>query len=241
MTTWYDRICECGDVARVCYKPKGHEKCRVCASRETAYASIHSRWSEGREKVRYYYFCPTCPSVRVLIDKRKSSYCGVCSRKFSKQEPDKITYCLKEMKLKIPKPRKRYFAICPDCPPETATREVSQSANSKYGIHNRCRPCAVKAKPKSYNKTKPQVRKELKKPKVASPQAIKKAQEINREHRVAVQNISRVILVTQTKTEAQMIAEFLKTKSPSVVIDSKEPMPHILCGGLGTNSSAMGA
>jgi len=223
----YLRVCKCGDENWVGYIPKENQECRKCSASKLGYAMSQNNRKPDDEKKTYEHNCTGCGKVRHLNsnpDKRKTTLCIDCSRG-TKKVTDK----------------KRYFATCPDCPPETATREISQSSFSQYGSDTRCRSCAVKAKPKVYRKSAMQTVKQsrsLSKNSSVPKEALAKVREINRQHREAQKG--RPKLITQTKSEEDMVKEFLKKNKPSVVIDKNEPIPHFVIGGLGSGTSVLG-
>lgn len=213
--TKYKRVCECGDIAMVGYKPEGHEKCRSCASRDTAYISIHARWAEDRKKTRYIYFCSMCPSVRIMNSKRKSCLCNDCSKAHSKRKKDYIYFDFVEMKImnKI-KAKKRYFTVCPDCPQDTVVaREITQSSFSQYGGNTRCRSCSGKARVKTMTGTKSTKTKT--KSLGVSKAAIEKIRDINKAHRKAQK--PRKVKPKQTLTEDEMKAKWLLKNKPTII------------------------
>lgn len=122
----YIRICsECRDQEEVGYKPKGHEMCPTCRGlAQTTSMNKRNTKPEGTH-IRYWYFCPNCPSVRQTTTKRKTSLCADCSRLLSK-----AIY-----KMVNRKPAVRHFRICPHCPEGEDTKQVAQKKNA--GI----RPC----------------------------------------------------------------------------------------------------
>jgi len=94
-------------------------------------------------KLKYYYFCPYCPSVRASrVSNRKTSMCIDCSKKKEDKNRDDYEFCFEEMRIiKV-----RYFAICTDCESEVATREVVNKQDSGY---KKCRKHKV-SKPRKY-------------------------------------------------------------------------------------------
>jgi len=223
----YLRVCKCGDENWVGYIPKENQECRKCSASKLGYAMSQNNRKPDDEKKRYEHKCTGCGTVRYLSsnpDKRKTTLCVDCSRK----------------QIRVTD-KKRYFTTCPDCPPETATRQISQSSFSQYGANVRCRSCAGKAKPKVYRKSPMQIAKQsrsLSKNSSIPKEALDKVRDINRKHREAQK--PNVKLITQTKSEDDMIKEFLKRNKPSVVIDKNEPMPHFVVGGLGSGTSVLG-
>lgn len=138
----YTRVCSCGDVAIVTYKPKEGTKCRLCRGREQAKVMHAKNTKKEGTHIRYTYECPDCGSIRVSAIKHKTAYCGKCNRRRT-GEANKGK--VKEM---------RYFRICPTCPEDSNTRKVASKLNA--GI-KQCKAClnaakrtATKANPKKY-------------------------------------------------------------------------------------------
>ena len=216
--TKYKRICKCGDVAIVGYKPKGTEMCRPCRGALQAKEMCGKNVKKDEDKKRYTHVCAMCPSVRVTVDKRKSNLCLDCSRKHGRRKKPYIYFDFEEMKIKVPK---RYFAYCDVC---DATREVCQSQFSQYGFNTNCRKHAKRKK--TNKKSDMQIVKEARKrpkSKEISEASIKKIRKINREHRKAVDNITKKQkkIIPQKKTDKQMKAEFLKKKQITVIAPTR--------------------
>jgi len=231
--TKYTRVCiGCGDTATVGYRPKGTEMCRLCRGREQAKDMCGKNVKQEHEKKRYTHFCMMCPSVRVAVDGRKSNLCQSCSRKNARKTVPYIYFDFEEMKMKVPK---RYFAICPDCPEEIATREVTQSMFSQRGTIVRCRKCAAKAKVGAkYKKTSTQVIKQARpKPKKVSKEAIEKEIAKNREHKIAQATPK---LITQTLSDDDMMSAWLSDNEVKLVGDLRDISEvHISYGRLGSD------
>lgn len=75
-------------------RPKGKSGlCSKCAIKE-----VHKvNTKEVGDLVRYYYFCPTCPSVRAVVSKRKSPFCIDCIKK-------------KNLDVKVKKKKKKVYS-----------------------------------------------------------------------------------------------------------------------------------
>jgi len=215
----YKRVCACGDIKWVTYRPKKGTECRKCASSKLGKAMAKGNRKKESEKVRYKRICSDCGKVDILTanpeNYRKTSLCGHCSSsargKANRKHPVKKT-----------KPKKRYFAYCDVC---EDTREVSQSQFSQYGFNTNCRKHAKRKKVNK--KSDMQIAKEAgprpkAKSKEISQASIKRIQEINRQHKEAVSNISKKKpkLITQTKTDDEMMEEFLKSNTVTVIKSS---------------------
>lgn len=222
--TKYKRVCsECNDIATVGYKPKPGIMCRQCRGKKQAKEMQGKNTKQEHERIRYYYFCMKCSDVRISVAKRKCNLCLNCSRKYARKEKEPYIYFdFKEMKMKIPK---RYFVICPDCPSEIATREVSKSMFSHRGLYVRCKECAIKAKPKTYVKTKEQAIKETRVKhrvsKKASKEAIEREIEKNREHKSNLKNEKKKSTTPEQKlTDKEMIDLWLSKNKAVIVPDN---------------------
>lgn len=72
----YTATCsECKETRTLKSRPKGKsDLCFGCSVKE-----VHKKNMKKTEDLkRYWYFCPTCPSVRGVVSKRKSPYCREC-------------------------------------------------------------------------------------------------------------------------------------------------------------------
>jgi len=211
--TKYTRVCKCGDVATVGYKPKGTEMCRQCRGELQAKEMCGKNVKKDEDKKRYWYFCLNCPSVRSLVDTRKTKYCGACSKKLARKKQPYIYFDFKEMKMKVPK---RYFAYCDGC---HEVREVSQSVFSQYGYNSNCNK--HRKRTATYKKSDKQVKKqarELAKPKQVSKHAIEKEIEANRRHREAQEQIASIPMAKLT--EEEMMAIWLSRHNVTVIADT---------------------
>ncbi len=236
----YERVCACGDVKWVNYKPKDGTLCYTCSGREQAVNMAGKNVKKEEDKIRYYYFCPTCPTINLNVDKRRTNWCGKCSRLYAKKPKDKRYFDMETMKMKIPM---RYFRICPHCPEDDNTKQVPREilggikpcVKHKY-VDN---PEALKAKEekrvatrkansdagkhkKVYKKTRAKIQKKV------SNLAIQKQIELNREHRERVDE--NELIPEQKMTDKEMMDKFLKKNKPSVVIDDT-PMKHCVPSG----------
>jgi len=212
----YKRICACGDEKWVTYIPKPGAECRKCSSKKSGYKMSQNNRKEESEKVRYKRKCIECGKIDILTADpskyRRTSLCGFCSS----SERGKAN---RKNQVKTIKPRKRYFAYCDVC---DDVRETSQSQFSQYGYNNNCRKHAKRNK--TNKKSDMQIAKEARskpnsKSKKVSKIAIEKIQKINREHKKAVENITKKKpkIIKQKKTDDEMMAAFLKTNKPTII------------------------
>ncbi len=209
----YRRICACGDEKWVRYIPKPGAECRKCSSSKLGKAMAEGNRKKESEKIRYKRTCLDCGKVDMLTanpaNYRKTSLCGYCSSKARGKANRK--HPVKKIKIPI-----RHFRVCPDCEPEVACVEVSSAKNSgvKYCIKHKKQPSG-----KDRKQSKPYVKKIPSKTKEVSNVAINRAREMNRQHREAVDNITKKKpkLITQTKTDDEMMAEFLKDNTVTVI------------------------
>lgn len=210
----YTRICvTCGKENKVGYKPKGNEECRSCASKSTVKMLVESR--KNMKRIRYWYFCPKCNDIRQTQSKRKTNLCTDCNRKFCKiRKLENIYFDFKEMKmvtdkLPIPKPKPRFLRVCKQCGDERLVFSKQSAAKSL------CRSCSV-GRPRNRKSKVPKT--------YVSPEAIAKMREENRKHKEALIKHAKPKII-QTKTEEEMIAEFLAQNEPSVKAREDEPYP----------------
>lgn len=187
----YTRVCFiCKSEAIVTYKPKPHTLCTKCSGLKLAkgLAKVNTK----TEHKRYYYFCPNCPSVRVLKVKRKSPYCNACS----KQVVGKSNKG-KERQL-------RYFRLCMECPEDD---NIIQVSSAKWGGIRLCPKHARKAK-------SPKKRFVPKKEKI-----VQREIERNRKHYKAEDDKARQVIPEPSKSYEEMMAEYLKD-NPITVIEN---------------------
>jgi len=152
--TW-TRICiECGKSAQVKYADVEGRLCRSCASKDTTTTNIHRRWVDNTDRVRYYYFCPLCPNVREIVDKRKTNYCNDCSKKVSKQH-NIITYVFdftimdyigRHLKYKYMPPKVRRTTVYK--PKPKPKKKVSKKTRKQKEVQERKHITEVKEEPK---------------------------------------------------------------------------------------------
>lgn len=213
------RTCEgCGDVKEF---DRVHDRkiCSKCSGKKNIADVVKGRQYKG--KTSYTYFCMSCPSVRVLKAKRKTSYCSVCVRKYtkSKSKPDYIYFDMETMTMKIPKPKVRLFRICPICPESNNTKQVQNLGQA--GI----KPCPKHSikEPRTHKKNiivKAGYNKHLKaKDKQVSEQAIERERIKNREHREKVEKAAKVVV--KPKSEEEMMAEYMATHTVETQGDTR--------------------
>jgi len=99
--TKHIRICkDCGDKKRVDRSGVKSSRCMSCLIKFRKETNFYSR-KKSTPKVRYWYFCPECSSVRAVQIKRASSYCRNCSRYYSKNPKRYYSFDFKIMGFKI--------------------------------------------------------------------------------------------------------------------------------------------
>lgn len=212
------RVCiDCGNIKQCSTTRDAQAKrCKNCSAKDVA--KNRKGTTSKIPKIVYWYFCSKCDKVQMKTKRQGSCWCQSCSRT-RLRKPEHIYFDFEEMKMRMPK---RYFVICPDCPPEIATREVSQSMFSQKGAIVRCRSCASKAKPKKYKKTNTQIAKEsrpMSKTKKTSIKAIEKEIEKNREYKSILESEKKKAIPEQKLTDKQMMDLWLKSHKPTVVPD----------------------
>jgi len=244
----YTRTCiDCGDTKEFTSKRSADSiRCKVCSAKHLA----HDRRGvpHSAPKVSYWYFCSQCDKIQHKRTKQGGSHCQDCNRRRNRTTPS-IYFDLKEMKMKVPM---KYYRLCEWCPTDNNLLEVKQA--SQAGI----RPCrshkyegqaekkreiyrkslATRKANNSYPSSYSKPTRAKAKPRQVSKEAIAKEVKLNREHKAKTKVVK---LITQTKTDEDMLAEFLANNKPSVVADNSEAIPHYWSGiGLGTTSSAIG-
>jgi len=81
----YTRTCiDCGDIKTSVFKRDAKAlRCLKCSIKHNGIERKGSTRKHYKDLVRYWYFCPTCPSIREVTIKRKTNYCSKCSNKRS--------------------------------------------------------------------------------------------------------------------------------------------------------------
>ncbi|MEA1892663.1 MAG: hypothetical protein U9N33_08135 [Campylobacterota bacterium] len=78
----YLRECAtCEDSQWVRFKPKNGAVCKTCRGKQQKVGMRGKNRKKEEDKIRYYYFCPTCSNIRVIDSKRKSNFCITCTQK----------------------------------------------------------------------------------------------------------------------------------------------------------------
>ena len=192
----YEYLCacqNCGDENYISYIPSKSRLCRTC-----------SKTKKAENKIKYSYFCPSCSSVRVFRQKRKTPYCQTCSKRRLRTLP-KYFFDFEIMKCRtlyvnpkpLPKPKKVVKKAKP--------KKKSLSKNADY----------------------------------IDPIALAKVREVNRKHREEVKK-SKKAKIVHKKTDAELIAEFLKKNEPSVKLNN-EPICDLYLNEVQISSSHMWA
>jgi len=199
------RICvECGDKQIVSYYPTGKEKCRKCSARDRIAKTIHQKYKNPDFKRNCFtYFCPNCSSVRIGQSKRKTNYCGDCTRK-KKSFMQQYTFCLKFMKYIKTNKKPIKIRICDMCGDR---KEVSQKTAS-----TRCKKCSNSLRVRKTGLS----RTSTNKPVQASKEYIEKMRKQNRDHK---KNLKAKKKVVQTLSEKEMIAKFLENNEVKNIDD----------------------
>ena len=205
----YTRTCNCGEIVVTTYKPKEDTPCKKCSTKQ-----LGKKMSEGNRKethVSYIYFCPTCPSIRTFGSRRKTPYCADCSRiESAKKRRRPATKFIRKVEVRTPS--RTFVRICPECEEGNNTIYVASALNA--GI----KPCRIHKKVQTGDDRKKVTSYSVKRrKKQVSQDAIDKARELNKSHAEAVKN--KEVIVKQTKTDDEMMIEFLKTNTITVVSD----------------------
>jgi len=227
-----ERICiDCGDRKEVkSLRDSEVKRCRSCNRRWLA--KKNRRVKPEHLLIRHLYFCVDCADIAVKASRIRRVRCSKCAKKQPKKQPAQAYFDMETMTMIAPT---RYFRICPYCPEEEASKQVQQA--SLAGI----RPCAkhkyigreeelAKREAKRIASLKKTVKARPKRPTINrkrthSPEAIAREREKNKLHREAVKKEAK--LITQTKTEEEMLAEFLAKHEPSVKFEDEAPMEHL--------------
>lgn len=139
------RLClTCGDIKKVD---------RVKATKSNICSPCHMKVMRQHQKpaVINHYFCHTCPDVRVTKLKKKTNYCGDCSRKRSKSK-SKGSYSLDNMKFipivtkKVIKPKKVLKMSSKSTVVKSKKKVISSEAIQKQRDINKQHREAVKDK-----------------------------------------------------------------------------------------------
>jgi Zn finger protein HypA/HybF involved in hydrogenase expression len=219
----YLRVCYvCGDAKAVKHRPKKDTMCKACALKVRDKPMTSHRW-DGVAKKRYYYFCPTCDNVSIAIyGGRKSHYCSTCNRRYNRVPPLQGYYDLDLGKYIIT--QQPYFTrVCSECGDIRRVRNKQESEAKLCGACSRSKNGRV-GKRKPSNKPKPKPRTTKAKSKM-SPERIAAIREQNRKHREEMARLEKQPVV-QTKTDEEMIEEWLKHNQPKQC--SVNSMSHIL-------------
>ena len=205
----YTRTCSCGEIVVTTYKPKEDTLCKKCSDKKLA-----KKMSEGNRKEThksYTYFCPTCPSIKTSRSRKKTPYCADCSRiESAKKRKRPVANFIRKVEVRTPKPR--YFRICPDCHEDNNTVRVASALNS--GI----KPCRIHKKVPTGDDRKKVTSYSVNRRKKQVPQyAIDKARALNKAHAEAVKN--KKVIVKQTKTDDEMMTEFLENNKVTIAPD----------------------
>lgn len=224
---FYTTCIDCGVVRELKKRNTASKRCRSCATR--LLMSTRSGWT--KDKIVYTYFCPTCPTVNVLKAKRQTSYCGVCSRKYTKRKsrPDYIYFDMENMMYTQPI---RMFRVCKWC-----NDKKPVTAKSKAGIGS-CIKCKHLDKDqgeiqKKRNATRAKRGTKSSKTKTtrSAPQyskaAIEKVRAVNKAHHAAVQ--SKEAPMKSRFTDKEMIDRYLETNEVLMIANGQLEDIHMGC------------
>jgi hypothetical protein len=211
-TKYTRECCVCGDIAEVTYIPKEYAKCPKCANKDAISKMIETK-KLNHKYVRYWYFCRYCSSVRASEVKRKTSLCSDCNRRLGSRK--KITY-----DIEWDYETMRYYRICRIC---EDVKQVNQASLGGIKTCNKCKHLGYDMKEKENKRLaslKDTVSKRPPKKKQSKVQMSKKEierlREINRKHREAVAKQEKLD-VARSKSEEDMIAEYLAKNKPKVL------------------------
>jgi len=137
----YKQTCvDCGDI-RLTKNDTKADRCKECSNAKNMYET--SQKNRVEEYKTYTHVCSECGKIRQSpAKKRKTTLCGDCSRKSTG-------------KSNRGKDKMRYFRICPTCPEDSNTSQVTAKINSGM---KQCKKCLNKdkreatiANPKKYS------------------------------------------------------------------------------------------
>ena len=191
-------------------------RCVSCSGTKLGKEMAQKNVKEPSEKKRYKVVCDDCNEQRFITANpkhRKTNLCGKCSRKATGKANKK------EDKM-------RYFRICPECPEDDCTKQVSSAKLAgiklchKHSMKNRTRFVT-----KPYKKTNKQKTKEKDS---ETSYAMQRAIEINRQHKEAVKNIDfdKPLISVEKEKSRNMIDDWLKDNEPSIKDHPDMPYSH---------------
>lgn len=267
--TEYLRVCaECGDEKWVQHKPAEGTLCRKCTNLNMEDNLVKARAKMmAMPKVRYYHFCPTCPTVTISRAKRKTQFCGKCSRLYGKRKGYRTYFDFETMAMvtETPEQEKKqgyipktvkigktyyYHRQCIDCGEEVYTKNNKKTP--------RCKDCGIEfrranvtgkkrgnynVKPKPKPKPKPKLDDKYrmnKRKSWPSEEFINKQRELNEAHRKHEEAKKMEVEEPKGLTEeeqAKAIEEFLKTNGASVV--DHKLHTHFVKSSLGSGTSVL--
>ena len=213
------RTCiDCGDKRKVrTIKETKSLRCNICSAKKRKGSTTSAK------RIRYYFFCRSCPTVTIKTKNHVNVMCPDCRAYTDGRKEPYIYYDLKEMKLIVPK--QRWYAICPKCDDEDKIREVSSKENSgkKLCKKHRVMPKGKdRKKVKSYNAStrKPRT-------KEVSQASINSARDLNRKFKEQLAKEAKKAIPKPSMSDKEMIAKFLETNIPSIELDENEKYPHV--------------
>ena len=139
----YDAYCtECETWRVLKKKPVEGQICKHCSRLRMAKELKKINTKKQEDKVRYWHFCPHCPSVRLLTKRLNSQLCGKCTRIMCKKPKSISWFDFETMQMVNElneREKMRYFRICSGC---DDVKQVHRS-NARVGL---CRECSRKSK-----------------------------------------------------------------------------------------------
>ena len=228
----YLRVCPCGDEKWVGYIPKKNSLCLKCASSKNGYHMSQRNRKEESEKIRYKRICsnPECGKVDYLLaNPEKYRTTGLCLSCNGRATGKMNSRGDEDM---------RYMRICPECPEDDNTIEVTVKANAGIKLCRKHRKIPIGKDRKQVDNYIPRKR-SIKKESTA---AIKAAQQLNRAHKEAIADgLKKKKIPEQALSDEDMVAKFLNKNKPSVEFGN-EPIPYSSCKtGSCSSTSVLGA
>ncbi len=195
--------------------------------------------SDGHWRPYHFRVCEGCEET-IRTTKKSNRPCTKCRNNESSVNPRAKGY--------VKTNPKRYTRTCIDCEDVQTGRKVKPAEPQLCADCSRIRVGKANKKTDEVKKivvvkpktVKPKAAKKIVKNKSVSKEAIAQEVKRNRLYKEAVKDYKENKMeVIQTKSDKDMITEFL-TKSKPSVIDSVTEIPHLFNGNLGSGTSVMG-
>ena len=227
---FYERICKCGDIATITYKPKDGAKCRSCASKGRG-KGVKKPKVELKRHVHYCIKCGTLKHMLYPESKKKTRLCTDCSRskvgtanvnkrkrtvlEISPEDISKMKEFPRTIRVGT---RYLYLNICTQCDEP----EYNRTIKSKTSVCGKCRKLNAEQRAEAKNERK--ASKRVNPRKKVSKEAIDKQVRLNRKHKEAVS--TKVSIPKAKLTDEEMMKIYLSTHT--VKNDFDVPIAHYI-------------